>query len=146
MAAFFGLFQALMPILGWLVGNTLHRIISGFDHWLAFGLLLIVGSRMIYESLRPGTEKKLDPFNIYVLFILAIATSIDALAVGLSLSFLGTAIIRPAIIIGIVTFILSFFSLQVGNKIGHFLERKVEVVGGLILIGIGIKILVEHLR
>jgi len=101
---------------------------------------------MIYESFKlQSKEEKIDPQKIYVLFILSIATSIDALAVGLSLSFLKVAIILPAIIIGIVTFLLSFLGVYVGNKAGHFFERKIEVIGGLILIGIGIKILVEHL-
>lgn len=145
-AIFFGLFQAIMPIIGWLSGMTLRNFIAGFDHWIAFGLLCIIGGKMIYESFKLATtENKIDPLNIYVLFILSIATSIDALAVGLSLSFLKVAIALPAIIIGIVTFILSFLGVYIGNKVGHFFEKKIEVIGGLILIGIGIKILVEHL-
>lgn len=145
-AIFFGLFQAIMPIIGWLSGMTLRNFIAGFDHWIAFGLLCIIGGKMIYESFKlETTENKIDPLNIYVLFILSIATSIDALAVGLSLSFLKVAIALPAIIIGIVTFILSFLGVYIGNKVGHFFEKKIEVIGGLILIGIGIKILVEHL-
>jgi putative Mn2+ efflux pump MntP len=101
---------------------------------------------MIYESFKlKSNGEKIDHQNIYVLFILSIATSIDALVVGLSLSFLKVAIILPAIIIGIITFLLSFFGVYIGNKVGHFFERKIEVIGGLILIGIGIKILIEHL-
>jgi len=145
-ALFFGFFQAIMPVIGWLSGISLRNIISGVDHWVAFGLLSVIGCKMIYESFKlQSKEEKIDPQKIYVLFILSIATSIDALAVGLSLSFLKVAIILPAIIIGIVTFLLSFLGVYVGNKAGHFFERKIEVIGGLILIGIGIKILVEHL-
>ena len=145
-ALFFGLFQSLMPIIGWLSGIALKDFIAGVDHWIAFGLLSIIGCKMIYESFKlEPTENKIDPLNIYVLFILSIATSIDALAVGLSLSFLEVAIVLPAIIIGIVTFLLSFLGVYIGNKVGHFFERKIEIIGGLILIGIGIKILIEHL-
>lgn len=143
---FFGFFQALMPIMGWLSGISLRSIISGFDHWIAFGLLSIIGCKMIYESFKMESDKeRIDPQNIYVLFILSIATSIDALAIGLSLSFLKIAIVLPAILIGIVTFSLSFLGVYIGNKVGHFFEREIEIIGGLILIGIGIKILVEHL-
>ena len=145
-AIFFGLFQAIMPVIGWLAGIGLRDFIAGFDHWIAFGLLCIIGCKMIYESFRlDTTENKIDPLNIYVLLILSIATSIDALAVGLSLSFLKVAIALPAIIIGIITFLLSFLGVYIGDKIGHFFERKIELIGGLILIGIGIKILIEHL-
>ena len=145
-AIFFGLFQAIMPVIGWLLGISLKGFISGFDHWIAFGLLGIIGCKMIYESFKlESAENKIDPLNIYVLFILSIATSIDALAVGLSLSFLKVAIALPAIIIGIVTFLLSFLGVYIGDKFGHFFERKIEAIGGLILIGIGIKILIEHL-
>lgn len=145
-ALFFGSFQALMPLIGWLSGNTLKGYISGFDHWVAFGLLCAIGCKMIYESFKLESDKEnVDPQKIGALFVLAIATSIDALAVGISLSFLDVAIIIPALIIGLVTFLLSFGGVYVGNKFGHFFERKMELVGGLVLIGIGIKILIEHL-
>jgi len=145
-ALFFGLFQALMPVIGWLSGNTLKGYISGVDHWVAFGLLFIVGCRMIYESFKLESDKKnIDPENIGVLLILAIATSIDALAVGISLSFIDVAIIIPALIIGIITFLLSYIGVYIGNRFGHFFERRIEMLGGLLLIGIGIKILIEHL-
>ena len=145
-AVFFGLFQAIMPLIGWLAGLSFRDFISGVDHWIAFGLLSIIGCKMIYESSKMDlNEKKIDPLNIYVLFILSIATSIDALAVGLSLSFLNVSIALPAIIIGIVTFLLSIFGVYFGNRFGHYFERKIEIIGGLILIGIGIKILIEHL-
>jgi putative Mn2+ efflux pump MntP len=146
-ALFFGTFQALMPVIGWLSGNTFKGYIADVDHWVAFGLLTIVGCRMIYESFRfESDKKKIDPENTAVLFILAIATSIDALAVGITLSLLDVAIVIPAVIIGTVTFVLSYVGVYIGNKFGHFFERKIELIGGLILIGIGIKILIDHLH
>jgi putative Mn2+ efflux pump MntP len=145
-AIFFGSFQAIMPLIGWSAGLSFRCFISGVDHWIVFGLLSIIGCKMIYESSKMGSnEKKIDPLNLYVLFILSIATSIDSLAVGLSLSFLNVPIALPAIIIGVVTFLLSLLGVYLGNRIGHFFERKIELIGGLILIGIGIKILIEHL-
>jgi putative Mn2+ efflux pump MntP len=145
-AMLFGLFQAIMPVIGWLAGIGLGCLIAGFDHWFAFGLLTIIGLRMIYESFKLKSKKnKIDPLNILVLFTLAIATSIDALAVGLSLSFLKIAIAQPAVIIGIITFLFSFAGVYIGSKVGHFFEKKIEMAGGLILIGIGVKILIEHL-
>jgi putative Mn2+ efflux pump MntP len=145
-ALFFGSFQAFMPVIGWIVGLSARDFITGIDHWIAFGLLSLIGCKMIFESTKIGSkEKEIDPLNIYVLLILAIATSIDALAVGLSLSFLKVAIVTPAIIIGIVTFMVSFLGVFVGNRFGHFFENKIEIIGGLTLIGIGIKILIEHL-
>ncbi|UCG90886.1 MAG: manganese efflux pump [candidate division WOR-3 bacterium] len=144
-ALFFGAFQAIMPIIGWLAGLSVRDLIAGFDHWVAFGLLCFIGSRMIYESIKPEQNKTpIDPLNIFVLLLLSIATSIDALAVGLSFAFLDISIATPVIIIGIVTFILSYIGVSTGARIGHFFERKIEIVGGLILIGIGVKILIEH--
>jgi len=144
-ALFFGAFQAFMPILGWLGGVSARAIITDIDHWVAFGLLCLIGGKMIYESTRLGSnEKEMAPLDLHVLFLLAIATSIDALAVGISFAFLKMAIIIPAIIIGVTTFSLSFLGVFVGNISGHFFESKIEIIGGLILIGIGIKILVEH--
>lgn len=144
-AAFFGMFQAVMPVVGWLAGLTLAGVISGVDHWIAFGLLCFIGFKMIYEAtqLEPNTRHS-DPLSIHVLLLLSIATSIDALAVGLSFAFLGIAIATPIIIIGAVTFSLSFIGASAGNKLGHLFENKIEIVGGLILIGIGLKILIEH--
>ena len=143
---FFGGFQALMSLIGWAAGLHFRNIITGVDHWIAFGLLSAIGVKMIYESTKlKSYEQKISPFNISVLLILSVATSIDALAVGLSLSFLNVSIALPAVIIGAITFILSFFGVSIGNRVGHFFERKIEMVGGIILIGIGIKILIEHL-
>ncbi len=145
MASYFGLFQAFMPILGWILGYSLQRYINEIDHWIAFVLLAFVGGKMIYESFnKSGEDKVIDSLSRKLLFTLAVATSIDALAVGVSLSFLKT-IITPAIIIGIITFSLSFIGVQIGNRFGHFSEKRLEVYGGIILIGIGIKILLEHL-
>jgi putative Mn2+ efflux pump MntP len=143
----FGLFQFIMPLIGWLVGSSLKSLISGIDHWIAFGLLAFIGFKMIYESTSESTsKKKIDPLHNTTLLLLAITTSIDALAVGVSFSFLDTNITIPAVIIGVVTFILSFFGVFVGNGLRHFFEKaKTEVIGGLILIGIGVKILIEHL-
>jgi putative Mn2+ efflux pump MntP len=142
---FFGSFQALMPLIGWLAGLRLRDFISGFDHWVAFGLLSLIGGKMIYESTKIGDDKEIRSLNLFVLLLLSIATSIDALAVGLSFAFLKISIATPIIVIGIVTFMLSFLGVLVGNRLGHFFEKKMEIVGGLILIGIGIKILIEHL-
>jgi putative Mn2+ efflux pump MntP len=143
---FFGSFQAAMPVIGWLAGMSLKGFISGVDHWVAFGLLSLIGGKMIYESLQMRPEKKeMNPLNVYVLLILSVATSIDALAVGVSFAFIKIAIITPAILIGIVTFLLSFLGVFIGNRLGHFFENKIELVGGFILIVMGIKILLEHL-
>lgn len=145
-ALFFGLFQAFMPVIGWSLGLGFRDLISEVDHWIAFGLLSIIGIKMIIESreLREE-EKETRTLSLYALLFLSVATSIDALAVGFSLSLLNVSIITPAIIIGIVTFLLSFSGVFIGNRFGHFLESKIEVAGGLILILIGLKILVEHL-
>lgn len=146
-ALFFGIFQALMPILGWLAGMGAKEFISGIDHWVAFGLLFAVGIKMIYESFKIKKAQDVsEMMGIKLLLILSVATSIDALAVGLSLSLLKVAIIMPSIIIGIVTFCLSFIGVIIGKKIGHFFESRIEIAGGLILIAIGIKILIEHMN
>jgi putative Mn2+ efflux pump MntP len=141
---FFGLFQAIMPIIGWLVGLSIIDLISGFDHWIAFGLLTFIGIRMIYESLASESKKIATSSSLKVLIMLSIATSIDALAVGLSLSFLEASIVTPAIIIGITTFSLSFLGVYLGKKLGSCFKR-IGILGGAILIVIGLRILIEHL-
>jgi len=147
MALFFVAFQAIMPVIGWLGGCTLRNFIQGVDHWIAFGLLALVGGKMIFESTKlDGERKTVDFMNIYTLLVLSIATSIDALAVGLSLSFLNISIILPALMIGVTTFTISLGGVLLGNRFGHFFERKMELAGGLILIAIGAKILIEHLK
>lgn len=144
---FFGLFQAVMPLIGWFLGLSIRNIISSFDHWVAFFILFVVGCKMIFQSIRQiPDEKKVDPLNIYVLLTLSIATSLDAFAVGISLSFLKTSIILPIFIIGIITFFLSWLGVYIGKMFGHFFENKIEFLGGLILIMIGVKILIGHLK
>jgi len=140
---FFGLFQGIMPIIGWLAGLRFIELISGFDHWIAFGLLVFIGVRMIYESISRESKQVVSSSSFKVLIMLSIATSIDALAVGLSLSFLETSIVTPAIIIGIITFSLSFLGVYIGKKFGSYFE-KIGVLGGIILIIIGLRILIEH--
>lgn len=144
-AIFFGGFQAIMPILGWISGLKLQSIISTFAPWIAFILLLAIGIKMIYESIWSDEEDICSIFSFRELLILSIATSIDAFAVGVTFAFLNTSIIQPVIIIGIVTFILSFIGVYIGKNVGHFFENKIEILGGLILIGIGFKILLENL-
>ncbi|MBW2652600.1 MAG: manganese efflux pump [Deltaproteobacteria bacterium] len=145
-ALFFGLFQAIMPVIGWLAGLSLKDFISEIDHWIAFGLLSFIGCKMIYESITvQSNEKQIDPLNVYVLLMLSVATSIDALAVGVSFAFLKVSIVTPVIIIGTVTFLLSYLGVYIGDRIGHFFENKIEIAGGLLLIGIGLKILIESL-
>lgn len=147
MAAFFGAFQAGMPVLGWGLGRCAADLIKAVDHWVAFGLLSFIGCKMIYESVFMGEEcaAKKEKVTLSVLFILAIATSIDAAAVGISLSVLKVAIICPAVIIGAVTFITSFIGVWIGCRFGDCFGAKIEITGGLVLIGIGSKILIQHL-
>lgn len=144
-AAFFGFFQALMPILGWLAGLSFRVYIQAFDHWIAFGLLGFIGGKMIWDSLHCGDEGCFDPLDFYVLFSLSIATSIDALAVGLTFSVLNILIWEAAVLIGAVTFAVCLAGTYIGTRFGHILEKKIEIAGGIILIGLGIKILIEHL-
>ncbi|TET44766.1 manganese efflux pump [candidate division TA06 bacterium] len=145
-ALFFGAFQGIMPLLGWLSGMGLANFISGIDHWIAFSLLSFIGAKMIYESGRPApSERKYDYLNIYVLLLLSVATSIDALAVGFGFAFIGVSVVTPIVIIGVVTFVLSFIGVFSGNRLGHVFGNKMEILGGLVLIGIGTKILIEHL-
>jgi putative Mn2+ efflux pump MntP len=145
MAFSFGAFQAFMPMVGWLAGVKMLDFISGVDHWLAFALLLLVGCKMIYESTKPETHRKERTLSFCTILILSIATSIDALAVGLSFAFLKVSIINPITVIGAATFTLSFVGATLGGRIKSLSPNKIEIVGGIILIGIGFKILLEHL-
>lgn len=146
MALFFGGFQAVMPVIGFLAGLSVKDYITEIDHWVAFGLLAFVGGKMIYEAFRiESAEKNHDPSNLLILLALSVATSIDALAVGITLSLLTSAIALAVTLIGLITFGLSFTGVYLGKRFGHFFESRIEVVGGLILIAIGIKILIEHL-
>jgi putative Mn2+ efflux pump MntP len=145
-AIFFGCFQAFMPLIGFLAGLSVKEHIVNYDHWVAFGLLSAVGGKMIYESFKIGhAEKNFDPSNVLVLLILSVATSIDALAIGITLSLIVSSIAVAVIIIGLVTFALSYLGVLIGKRFGHFFENKIEALGGLVLIGIGLKILFEHL-
>lgn len=145
MAIVFGLFQALMPVIGWLAGISLFSAISHYDHWVAFGLLGIIGGHMIYNGLSSSNENPFNPVKFSMLLLLAIATSIDALAAGLSFAFLKIRIFRAVLIIGVVTVVLSATGFSFANFVGRKFGSKVEIVGGLILVGIGIKILIQHL-
>lgn len=145
-ALFFGIFQAIMPFIGWLTGLSFREFMSNIDHWIAFILLLGLGSKMIYEAYKNIDEdEKFNPLDTYTLFALAIATSIDALAAGLGLSLLKTSILLPCTLIGLITFALSFIGVFVGHKFGSIFNQKIEIVGGLTLILIGSKILIEDL-
>lgn len=142
----FGLFQAVMPIIGWLAGLSVSRWISPVDHWIAFGLLAFIGGHMIYEALKDDEERQRgDPTKGWSLILLSIATSIDALAVGLSLALLDVSIWFPALVIGVVCAALTAVGLHLGRRFGSLLGRRMEIVGGVILIGIGLRILTEHL-
>ncbi len=142
----FGVFQAIMPLIGWITGLTFRKLIMQIDHWIAFIVLAFLGGKMIYEALQElEEEKKFNPLDNYTLLGLAIATSIDALAVGFSLSVLKISILSAAAIIGVITFWLSFISVYLGHKWGGLCKFKLEIIGGVILIAIGGKILITHL-
>lgn len=147
MAFSFGAFQAFMPLLGYLAGNSLSAHIMDYDHWIAFGLLLAIGGKMIYEAFQfSDIEKEAkDPSCPVTLVMLSVATSIDALAVGVTLSLMTEHIATAVILIGLVTFGLSYLGYEIGKRLGHFFENKIEIFGGLILIAIGVKILVSQL-
>ena len=152
MAFFFGLFQALMPLIGWACASTFSHLIEDVDHWIAFAILAFLGGRMVRESFKEeDCRQDFDPTRLKVVLMLAVATSIDALAVGVSFAFLGmksvTTILSPVGIIGFVSFALSLIGLTFGIRIGCGFARrlKAERWGGVILILIGLKILIEHL-
>lgn len=148
LASSFGLFQFVMPVAGWFAGRGLRAYIEGLDHWAAFVLLSFIGGKMIYESVVIGREKCADngdPTCGLSLVVLSVATSIDALAVGLSLSLIGVEILSPAVVIGVVAFVLTAVGMRLGPLAGCIFGSRVEAVGGLVLIGIGVKILISHL-
>jgi len=145
-ALWFGMFQAIMPLIGWLGGVSLRDLLSGIDHWVVFGLLLFIGAKMIWEAFQiEPIERSSNPLDIHVLFTLSLATSIDALATGVSFALLGLSIVIPVIIIGAVTFMVSFAGVWIGDRCGNFFGKKMELFAGIILITIGIKVLVSHL-
>jgi putative Mn2+ efflux pump MntP len=142
----FGLFQFLMPILGWLAGSSIAALISNFDHWVALGLLAFVGGRMIRSGLdSDGAPSPNDPSRGGTLIMLCIATSIDAFAIGLSLAMLRVNILYPSVVIGVVTAGLSLTGLLIGHRLGEAFGKRMEVLGGVILIVIGLRVLISHL-
>jgi putative Mn2+ efflux pump MntP len=142
---YFGFFQALMPVIGYFAGVWFADLISSFDHWVVFILLALIGGNMIRESFSNEEEEVGDSFAFKTMFMMAIATSIDALAVGVSFAFLNVNIFTSALLIGLTTFVLSAIGVKVGNVFGSKYESKAELVGGIILILIGLKVLLEHL-
>lgn len=141
----FGVFQGVMPIIGFLLGTGMHDLISDYDHWIAFGLLVLIGANMIRESFSEEEEKVDADLGLGTMFFLAVATSIDALAVGISLAMDSTDIVSSSVVIGIVTMAISVMGVRIGAIFGDRLGKRAELIGGMILIAIGIKILVEHL-
>jgi len=142
----FGLFQFLLPLVGWFAGATVARYFTGYDHWFALILLAVVGIRMIRSGLDPnGDPKSPDPSRGWTLVMLSLAVSIDALAIGLSLALVGVSIWYPAVVIGVVTALMTWFGLRVGDGLGKKFGKRMEVIGGIVLIGIGLRILASHL-
>ena len=141
----FGGFQALMPIIGYLLGQSFSSIVVSIDHWIAFGLLVLIGLNMIREAIWGEEESQDSNFGVRHMFIMAVATSIDALAVGITMAFLGINIWLAATIIGVITLLLSASGIYLGRTVGGKLGDKAGILGGIVLIAIGIKILVEHL-
>ncbi|MCL5735740.1 MAG: manganese efflux pump MntP family protein [Actinobacteria bacterium] len=144
LALSFGFFQFMMPVVGWLAGRGLSRWLGAIDHWVAFGLLALIGGKMLWDSLRPPGGAAPDPTRGWVLLTLGIATSIDALAVGLSLAFLNVSIWVPSIVIGIVAAVLTAIGAVFGSRMGQRFGVWAERFGGLVLIGIGVRILLSH--
>lgn len=148
-ALYFGGFQAIMPLIGWILGSQFEKYITQIDHWIAFGLLSIIGIQMIVEALKKDDEKieksNIQKVNHKELFLLAVATSIDALTIGITFACLKVDIIPSIITIGVCTFGLSIVGVIIGNKFGTKYKSKAELLGGIILILIGLKVLLEHL-
>lgn len=142
--AYFGGFQALMPVIGWLLGKQFESLIKSFDHWIAFVLLALIGANMIREAFSDD-EKQSDSFSPKTMLPLAVATSIDALAVGVTFAFLNVSIVPAALCIGVTTFVLSAAGIRAGSVFGARFQSKAEIAGGIVLILMGVKILIEHL-
>ena len=145
--AWFGAFQAIMPLAGYFLGTSFHKYIEAFDHWIAFILLVLIGANMLREAFSKEEEKPADAsFGIKTMFIMAVATSIDALAVGVALAMEeNTNILFSVLVIGAVTFLLSALGVKLGSVFGEKYEKKARIAGGVILILIGLKVLLEHL-
>ena len=141
---YFGIFQAVMPTIGFFLGKSFESFVQSIDHWIAFILLTFIGINMIKEALGKKEEVN-DDIGFKTMIILAIATSIDALAVGITFAFLKANILLSVIIIGVITFVISILGCLIGSKFGNKFEQKAKFLGGIILIGIGTKILIEHL-
>lgn len=142
----FGFFQGGMALLGWLGGHTVESAVAGFDHWIAFGLLAYVGGRMLYSAWRGDGEEFLqDPSRGMMLVMMSVGTSIDALAVGLSLALTGHRILLPSLIIGVVAAVMTYAGLKIGFKLSALLGRPVQFFGGFVLIGIGVRVIITHL-
>ena len=141
----FGGFQALMPIIGYFLGAQFESLITNIDHWIAFGLLFLIGANMIYESFKYEEDEKSNKNDVKTMFLLAVATSIDALAVGVTFAFLQVSIWISILIIGVTTFVFSFGGVAIGNLFGAKYSKPSSIIGGVILILIGTKILLEHL-
>lgn len=150
-ALFFGAFQGLMPVLGWLLGTQFESYITSIDHWIAFGLLGFIGGKMIWDAFHEGEgggescDAGEPRLSIRELLVLAIATSIDALAIGITLAFLNVDIAAAAVLIAITTFALAFIGVVIGNRFGSKYQKRASIFGGVVLIAIGVKILLEHL-
>jgi manganese efflux pump family protein len=145
-AVFFGLFQGLMPVIGWFLGLSFMEYIKNVDHWIAFGIFVLIGGRMILESLKKAAKRKtINIQKALIIVILAIATSIDALVVGISFMFLSVSILKATIIIGVITFFVTLPGFYTGKKFGSIYGRRAELIGGIVLMAIGTKILFEHL-
>ena len=142
---YFGGFQALMPVIGWLLGRQFESLIKSIDHWIAFALLVLIGANMIREAVKNEEENLNDSFSPKTMLPLAVATSIDALAVGVTFAFLDVSIVPAVSMIGATTFILSAVGVKIGNVCGAKYKSKAELVGGIVLIAMGVKILIEHL-
>lgn len=142
----FGGFQMIMPVLGWAAGRTFRSFITDVDHWIAFGLLLLIGIKMIWEAFEiKRIEQSCCKLTWLVVLGLSMATSMDALAAGISFAFLQVSIILPIVVIGAVTFVLSFMGVILGSRLGVRFEQRAELLGGIILIAIGFQILIKHL-
>lgn len=142
---YFGGFQALMPLIGYFLGSQFKSMITSVDHWIAFGLLVLIGANMIREALGEEGEEKDDSFSFQTMVLLAVATSIDALAVGITFAFLQVNIGLAVLLIGCTTFLFSVAGIKIGNVFGSRFQKKAEIAGGIILILMGVKILLEHL-
>ena len=144
---YFGVFQALMPAIGYFLGVTFENLVTQIDHWIAFTLLGIIGINMLREACGEEKEEdKNDRIDLKTMLVLAIATSIDALAIGITFAFLKVNVVVATLLIGIITFMLSIIGVKIGNKFGDKYEKKAQLAGGMVLILMGIKILLEHLK